>query len=199
MRCFLIACATLAMAGAAAAQPAPNAWQESTFGAQLKGGDGSSLGQAWAATSKDGLLITLEVKGLTPGWHGVHLHEKDNCTPPAFKSAGAHAHHGPTSVHGLLNPDRTDVGDLPNIWVGADGTGKAQFYTTLLPLVSKDGGPGFFQTRKGEDWVNVALVVHAARDDSLTQPIGGSGDRVVCGVFEPLPPPLAIPPAQPKG
>ncbi|MFQ6550539.1 superoxide dismutase family protein [Aestuariibius sp. 2305UL40-4] len=29
-----------------------------------------------------------------------------------------------------------------------------------------------------------AIVIHANEDDQLTQPIGGSGPRIVCGLVE---------------
>jgi Cu-Zn family superoxide dismutase len=31
-----------------------------------------------------------------------------------------------------------------------------------------------------------AIVIHAAADDHLTQPIGGAGARLACGVIPPL-------------
>ena len=74
--------------------------------------------------------------------------------------------------HGLLNPDGVHDGDLPNIYAAADGTAKAEIFTTLVEL----------ETLLDDD--GSAVVIHAQPDDHLTQPIGGAGDRVACGVIE---------------
>lgn len=145
--------------------------------ALLKGANGEEAGQATIQQVPTGVVIDIEVKGLTPGWHGVHIHEKGDCTTPAFTSAGAHVHADETPAeHGYLTMSGGDFGDLPNIWVGADGTGKAQFYSTRVSLASD--GPGALW-----DQDTAAIVVHAARDDHFTQPIGNSGARVACGVL----------------
>jgi Cu-Zn family superoxide dismutase len=120
-----------------------------------------------------GVLIRVEVKDLAPGWHGMHLHEKGDCSAADFTSAGGHINH-PTmkKAHGVLNPAGPDFGDLPNIFVAADGTGKAEAYTTLVKfseLTDTDGS---------------ALVIHANPDDHLSQPIGGAGARVACAVIK---------------
>ncbi|HEX6860136.1 MAG TPA: superoxide dismutase family protein [Caulobacteraceae bacterium] len=156
----LAACAT---APATATPPPPSA------GAMLKGPAGENLGEARFQQTPTGLVIDVEVRGLTPGWHGMHVHEKGDCSAKDFTSAGAHVGH---AEHGFLTMSGGEAGDLPNIWVGADGMGKAQAYTTRLSL-----GPDSLW-----DADTAALVIHAARDDHYTQPIGGSGARVACGV-----------------
>lgn len=162
------ACAT---APAVATPPPP------ASSAQLKGPAGEDVGQVMVQQVPTGVVIDIEVKGLGPGWHGVHLHEKGDCTGPAFTSAGAHVHAGEAArEHGYLTMSGGEPGDLPNLWVGADGTGKAQFYSTRVSLSSD---------RPGALWDadTAAVVVHAAKDDHFTQPIGGSGARVACGVL----------------
>jgi len=118
-----------------------------------------------------GVLVKIDATGLTPGWHAVHFHEKGTCDDAGFKMAGSHTHAG-TSVHGLLNPAATDTGDLTNIYAGADGTAKAEIYSSLLILSD-------LQDEDGS-----AVVVHAKADDYTTQPIGGAGDRVGCAVIK---------------
>ena len=73
--------------------------------------------------------------------------------------------------HGLLNPDGPDNGDLPNIYAAADGTVQAELFTTRA-------GPDLLMDDDGS-----AIVVHENRDDHITQPIGGAGGRVACGVL----------------
>ena len=80
--------------------------------------------------------------------------------------------------HGLLNPKGPDMGDLPNLYVGADGTGQAQAFSTLVSWKGAGGRPAL------ADADGSALVVHANADDGKTQPIGGAGDRVACAVIK---------------
>jgi Cu-Zn family superoxide dismutase len=81
-------------------------------------------------------------------------------------------------VHGLLNPARKDHGDLPNIFVAADGTAKAEIYSTF---VSSKGGAGRLALADAD---GSAVVIHANADDYRTQPIGGAGDRIACAVVK---------------
>lgn len=140
---------------------------------------GASLGQAQLTQGRDGVLIRLEIQGLTPGWHAIHFHAVGRCEGPGFQSAAGHVHGGGDLVHGLLNPQGNDAGDLPNIWADDLGRVRAELYSTYvgltggegrLPLVDEDGS---------------ALVIHAQADDHQSQPIGGAGARVACGVIAP--------------
>ncbi|MDO6415059.1 superoxide dismutase family protein [Sphingomonas sp. BIUV-7] len=138
----------------------------------LKNNAGASAGSVDLIAAPKGLLIKVDATGLTPGWHAIHIHEKADCSDAAFKMAGAHTHSATPAAHGLLNPAANDTGDLPNIYAGADGTAKAELFTTLTmmaPLHDADGS---------------AIVIHAKADDYTTQPIGGAGDRVACGAFK---------------
>jgi Cu-Zn family superoxide dismutase len=81
-------------------------------------------GDATLTEAPHGVLLRIEAKGLTPGWHGLHFHEKGDCGAPDFKSAGAHVHTTTAVVHGLLNPDGNDNGDLPNLFAAADGSAR---------------------------------------------------------------------------
>jgi superoxide dismutase, Cu-Zn family len=74
--------------------------------------------------------------------------------------------------HGLLNDGGPDFGDLPNLYVGADGTGHAEAFTALVKLADLTDADGS------------AIVIHANADDHKAQPIGGAGARVGCGVIK---------------
>lgn len=138
--------------------------------AVLKTNDGADAGTVAFVPAPRGLLLKVDASGLAPGWHAIHVHEKGDCSDAAFKAAGGHVHAGTPAVHGLLNPAANDTGDLPNIHVGADGTAHAELFTPLLTSAALTDADGS------------AIVIHAKADDHLTQPIGGAGDRVACGV-----------------
>ncbi len=173
MRTLLIAAAfsTLALPGLAASPP---------VNVTLQGPAGQMLGSAQLTEGPRGLLLRLDVKDLPPGWHGLHFHETGDCSSPDFKSAGAHLHGAAASVHGLLNSAGNESGDLPNLFVAADGTGRAEFFSTWTSLGADPSRQSLADANGG------AIVIHAAADDHLTQPIGGAGARLACGVIPPL-------------
>ncbi len=136
--------------------------------AELKNATGAVVGSVMLTEAPKGVLMRVETRGLTPGWHGLHFHEKADCSKADFTSAGGHTHGAGDRVHGLLNPKANETGDLPNLYVGADGVGSTEVFsalTTLAALKDADGS---------------AVVIHAAADDHLAQPIGGAGARVAC-------------------
>lgn len=136
---------------------------------ELKTGAGASAGKATLTEAPKGVLLKVEAKGLAPGWHGLHFHEKADCSKADFTSAGAHTHGSEKAVHGLLNAAANETGDLPNVYAGADGVGNAEVFTSLTTLKALKDADGS------------ALVIHANPDDHMAQPIGGAGPRVACG------------------
>lgn len=167
----------IALALAASVTAAP-ALAQTVATAQVKGGDSKDMGVVTVIDAPHGVLLKLELKGLTPGWHAVHFHEKGDCGAPDFKSAGAHVHTAATTVHGLLNPDANDSGDLPNVFATADGSVTAEAYSPLVSLKGAGGRPALL------DADGSAIVVHASPDDHKSQPIGGAGARAACGVIK---------------
>lgn len=135
----------------------------------LKTGAGADAGKATLTEAPNGVLLRIEAKGLTPGWHGLHFHEKADCSKADFTSAGAHTHGADKAVHGLLNPAANETGDLPNLYAAADGTANAEMFKRVVTLKALQDADGS------------ALVIHANADDHMTQPIGGAGPRVACG------------------
>ena len=140
--------------------------------AMLTATGGKPAGMVSLIEAPKGVLLKVDATGLKPGWHAIHVHEKGDCSDAAFKNAGAHTHAATPAVHGLLNPQANDTGDLPNIWVGSDGTAQAELFTPLLTMAALTDADGS------------AIVIHANADDHRSQPIGGAGDRVACGVVK---------------
>jgi len=144
----------------------------------LKGPAGDGLGTITVTDAPKGVLLRIEAKGLTPGWHGMHFHEKGSCTDDKFASAGGHVHSATPVVHGFLNATANDSGDLPNLFVAADGTATAEIYSTYVTVKGDATHPALL------DMDGAALVIHASPDDYASQPIGGAGARVACAVIE---------------
>lgn len=170
---WAMASAPLLLAACAAVAPVSPVGTTAT--AQLRDAGNRVVGQATLAEVSGGVRIELEASGLAPGPKGVHLHAVGTCEPPAFASAGEHFN--PRSKqHGILNPAGPHAGDLPNITIQADGTGRLETFTERVTL-----GPGATSLF---DQDGTALVLHAAPDDFQTDPSGNSGPRIACGTIE---------------
>ena len=141
-----------------------------TATATLMNASGAGVGRATASEVTGGLRYTVDVKGMPPGTHGVHVHMIGRCDAPDFTTAGAHWN--PTAMkHGAMNAQGPHEGDLPNLIIGTDGRGTLGVTIpggTMAALLDADGA---------------ALVVHAAADDLKTDPSGNSGGRIACGVL----------------
>lgn len=119
------------------------------------------------------MRVSGEVSGLQPNsQHGFHVHEKGDCSAPDAMSAGGHFN--PTGkAHGHLSPDGRHVGDMPNL--RADREGRASFSFDLSGMTLRSGETSV---------LGKAVIVHAKPDDYRTQPTGGAGDRLACGVIK---------------
>jgi Cu-Zn family superoxide dismutase len=168
MRRLPLALAAALFATAAMAQAAA----PTSVTSELKNSTGQTVGSVILTEAPKGTLIRIEAKGLSAGWHGVHLHDKGDCSKSDFTSAGPHVHGAAAAVHGLLNPAATELGDLPNIHAGQDGMAAAEMFTTAVTLKDLRDADGS------------AVVVHLNPDDHLAQPIGGAGARVACAVVK---------------
>jgi Cu-Zn family superoxide dismutase len=155
---------------AGVAFPALSAPQSITT--DLKNSSGQTVGAVTVTEAPKGVLLHVEAKGLSPGWHAMHFHEKGDCSKADFTTAGGHTHGAGDRVHGLLNPNGHETGDLPNIHAGADGSAATEAYTSLITMTAL------------RDTDGSAVVIHASPDDYMAQPIGGSGARVACAVIK---------------
>ena len=104
------------------------------------------------------------------GRHAIHVHEKGHCDPPAFASSGSHWN-PEGRKHGTDNPLGAHEGDWDNLDIGVDGRGSSN---RLIPRwhgkIPESG---------------LSLVIHAGKDDELTDPDGKSGARIACAVVIP--------------
>lgn len=133
---------------------------------------GDMVGTADISEVPDGVQIELELEGLEAGFHGIHVHENPVCEPPDFTSAGNHLN-PEGNEHGLMHPEGSHLGDLPNI--EADDKGLVEAELMLTEATMLDGNNSILS---GE---GSALVIHAGQDDGVSQPGGDAGERIICG------------------
>ena len=143
--------------------------------AVLIGSAGEAVGEVRLEQAPRGVILQVQAAGLPPGPHGIHLHANGSCEPD-FKAAKGHVNPGGIA-HGLRHPDGPDAGDLPNLFVAADGSAQAEFYTTRVTIAPDGQQPALL------DADGAAVIIHADADDHRTQPIGGAGGRIACGVI----------------
>jgi Cu-Zn family superoxide dismutase len=145
------------------------------------------IGTATLREEQGGVHVTAQLRNLAEGPHGLHIDDVGKCLSPAFLSAGGIFN--PTGKqHGLRNPAGPQVGDLPSLIVGADGSATLDAMARGATLSS---GATALLGRNG-----TALVLHRGDDDQLTDPEGNAGDRIACGVILPGDPVAASATAQ---
>jgi len=136
---------------------------------------GNSVGTALLTEDSGGVKFHFKLNKLPAGFHGVHVHEKGDCTKPDFKSAEKHFNPD-AKQHGAENPKGFHAGDLGNIEVGSDGTADIEVMAPQLTLKASDHS----LIRPG----GTAIIIHAGRDDQKSDPSGNSGNPIACGVVE---------------
>lgn len=117
--------------------------------------------------AEDGVRVTAEVRGLSEGPHGFHIHQYGDCTAADGTSAGGHfnpagsPHSGPDSME-------RHMGDMGNIDADASGLAVLDYVDGTIDL-------GMILGR--------GVIVHAGADDMTSQPTGAAGGRLGCGVI----------------
>jgi len=144
----------------------------------LKDGTGKDVGTAKLSDGPggSGVSIALNLKGLPPGEHALHIHTTAKCEGPGFTTA--EGHFNPTKAHhGADNPEspKPHAGDMPNFTVKPNGTAKLTVTDSAVTL--GEGENSVFANG------GTALMVHAKADDLKSDPSGNAGDRIACGTI----------------
>lgn len=117
-----------------------------------------------------GVKIVADLKGLTKGKHGFHIHECGDCTAPDGTSAGGHFN--PKAMnHGAPMDAMRHEGDMGNIEADESGNAHLEYVDKTL---SFQGDASI---------IGRSVIVHQNEDDMKTQPTGNAGARIACGVI----------------
>ena len=132
-------------------------------------------GEVVAVQTEHGVAFFPNLKGLAPGIHGFHIHENPDCgkTDKGLgMKAGGHWDPENTTNHSLAWDSKGHKGDLPALYVDADGKATNP---VLAPKI-KD----INEIKKH------ALMIHAGGDNHSDHPaaLGGGGARMACGVIK---------------
>lgn len=136
------------------------------------------IGTVTITESPYGLVFTPNLKDLSHGLHGFHIHENPSCEPKEKNgklveglAAGGHWDPKQTKQHGFPWQDDAHLGDLPALSVDHDGTATNP---VLAPRLKK------LEEVKGR-----SLMIHAGGDNHSDHPspLGGGGPRMACGVI----------------
>ena len=120
-----------------------------------------------------GVKIVIDVDGLAPGKHGIHIHEKPDLTAPDLSSAGPHYNpDGAEHHHGGPADATRHAGDLGNIEADEKGHGHLECEDADLSVTGKNSVVGH------------SLIIHEKEDDLKTDPSGNSGARIAGGAIE---------------
>jgi Cu-Zn family superoxide dismutase len=132
--------------------------------------EGNIQGKVTFTKVLEGVRVVADVKGLKPGEHGFHIHEKGDCSG---NGEGVGEHFNPSnSQHGGPDSMMRHVGDLGNLV--ADEKGNAH-YEKVNTLISFEGKNSI---------IGRSIVIHSDPDDYRTQPAGNSGKKIACGVIK---------------
>ncbi|MBQ9745727.1 MAG: superoxide dismutase family protein [Clostridia bacterium] len=120
--------------------------------------------------TKYGVLVSANVRGLPPAYgacggriFGFHIHEGGACTGDEQDPfAGALTHYSKEKC-----PHPYHSGDMPPLF-GADGKAFSVFLTDRFTV---------------NEIVGRTVIVHDMPDDFRTQPSGGAGTKIACGVI----------------
>lgn len=171
--------------------PAPRG---ETINTELKTADGRTAANANIEFADGYATVTVETAEagiLSPGFHGLHIHEWGRCEansvgpaggePGDFNSAGGHLH-GTETGHPA-------IGDLGVLDVRSDGSARLVTTTDSITVDDLRGpqGSALMVHERADNFANIPdryTVNGVPGPDAETLATGDSGARVACGVLE---------------
>jgi len=141
-------------------------------------GPGEAVGTVTIVDGAQGAVVKTELKGLSPGPHGFHVHENGSCQPTTANgetvpAGAAGGHLDPQHIGKHAGPrGEGHLGDLPVLEVAANSAANE---TLTAPHIRDVGA------LRGK-----AVMIHVGGDNYSDQPaaLGGGGARLACGVLQ---------------
>ena len=141
-------------------------------------GRGKEIGQVNFRDVTGGVLVDVELKGVSKGEHGFHIHEFGDCRASFHRGgnvikagkAGGHWDFYKTNKH--LGPNGGGhIGDLPKLEVVNNGEIIDRFFIENINV----------EMIRGK-----SIIVHEGGDNYKDEPVllGGGGNRFACGLIE---------------
>jgi Cu-Zn family superoxide dismutase len=149
--------------------------------------NGTTVGKVVFDLRRDRTTVDVSASGLTPGFHGFHVHTTGLCDASSgFASAGGHWSPAGASHAG-------HAGDMPSLLVNSDGTAEATFETDrFTPALLLDADGSAVIVHAGADnFANIPSRYHSHVPDASSTTFGpdatalGNGDagaRTACGL-----------------
>ena len=138
-------------------------------------GQMTPIGDVKISADGTGVKLVTNLKGLPPGAHGFHVHQKASCDPAEKDNKmepgeGAGPHYDPKKTARHLGPNGSGhLGDLPVLIVDATGASTQTLAAPRLSLAELKGH---------------SLMIHAGGDNLTDKPAnGGGGKRIACGII----------------
>jgi Cu-Zn family superoxide dismutase len=147
--------------------------------AELHDATGAKIGTVKLEQDGDDVHFKVKVHSAAPGFHGFHVHATGTCVAP-FTSAGGH-YNPSAATHG------NHAGDLPVLFVDADGQAEARFTSdrfALGDLFDADGS-AFILHAGRDNYANIPTDRYDPDPDAATLATGDAGARSACGIIEP--------------
>lgn len=140
-------------------------------------GIGESIGTIKFSENESGLVLMPDLKGLSPGSHGIHIHTNPSCDAGLKdgKMEAGHAaggHYDPQSSNKHEGPKGAGHhGDLPVLAVAKGGSATQPLIAPRLKL---------------SDVINRSVIIHEGGDNYSDQPkpMGGGAGRIACGIIQ---------------
>ena len=143
---------------------------------------GVAIGHVELADEGGRTRVHVEVSGLTPGFHGFHVHAGTACTGDFVASAMGH-HNPEAGGHGSHD------GDMPVLFADAEGRARTSFVTDHFTVDAVLGRAVIVHAGR-DNLANIPDRYHsdtpdapAAGPDQATLDTGDSGARVGCGTI----------------
>lgn len=164
---------------------------------ELKNAEGADSGTAEFTQEGDKVVIKIEAKGLTPGFHGVHIHAVGKCEPNSTAPGGQGAPGAFLSAGGHYQaPGHSGMpmsGDLTNLLVLKDGSASVSLTTDYFQLSQLAAGSGtsIIIHEKASNFANIPAERYKSAQeggpvpDETTIKTEDAGGRTACGVIDP--------------